>query len=95
MSLSPQVAEWAAAYEQEHGKKPPEPVMEIILHIDNVGAMLRKQGRKDAQSDQEPRHAGTFVELAQYAFHYGLDEEIAQVIGGLWQDEYMDGYQIE
>lgn len=95
MSLSPMVAEFAATYEHEHGHKPAELVLQIAEHILKVGAMLREQGRKDAQSAQKPHRVETFAELAQYAFHNRLGEETAQAIGDLWRDEYMEGYQIE
>lgn len=87
------IEEWAAAYEQERDHKPTEPLMEVIRHIDKVGKKLTEQGRKDAREDRRPRLAETFVELAQYVFHNDLDEETAQAIGGLWQIEYMNGYQ--
>lgn len=87
------IEEWAAAYEQERGRKPAEPLMEVIQHIDKVGAMLTERGRKDAREDRGPHLPETFVEFARYAFHNDLDEETAQAIGKLWQIEYMDGYQ--
>ena len=87
------IEEWAEAYEQETGRKPAEPLMEAIRHIEKVGAMLREQGRKDVQSCENPRSARVFVDLAQYAFHNDLDGETAQAIGDLWWTEYMHGYQ--
>lgn len=87
------IEEWAEAYEQKYGKWPSEPALEVAQHIEKVGTMFREEGRKDAQSAQEPRRIETFARLAQYAFHYDLDEETARIIGDLWQAEYMKGYQ--
>ena len=86
------IDEWMAAYEQEYGRKPAEPVIEVIRHIDKVGATLEEQGRKDSQEGRESRTAESFVELAQYAFHNDLDEETAQAVGEIWRIEYMNGY---
>ena len=40
MTLSPMVAEWVAAYEQEHGHKPADLVLQIAEHILKVGKMF-------------------------------------------------------
>ena len=87
------VEEWVTAYEQEYGRKPSEESIRIAKHIDKVGDMLREHGQEDAQEGKQVYPDRVFVELAQRAFHNGLDEETAQIIGDLWKSDYMDGYQ--
>lgn len=92
MTLSPMVAEWVAAYEQEHGHKPEKLVLDIAEHITKVGKMLKDRGQEDAQQCKPPRPAATFPALVEQVFRMG-DDETAQIVADLWQSDYMDGYQ--
>ena len=65
MNLSPMVAEWAATYEQEHGCKPADLVLQIAEHILRVGEMLTNLGKKDAQEGKTPYPADVFQALAK------------------------------
>lgn len=94
MKLSPEVAEWAEAYEQKRGHKPNELLVQITEHIMKVGDILTERGRKDAQKGKKAPHADYFPELFRNAF--GLDPEAhddaVQAVADLWQDYYMNGY---
>lgn len=94
MKLSPEVAERAEAYEQEHGHKPAELLIQIAEHIVKVSDMLRERGREDAQKGKKAPHADYFPELFRNAF--GLDpkahDDTVQAVADLWRDYYMDGY---
>ena len=94
MKLSPTVVEWAAAYEQEHGHKPNELLVQITEHIINVCDILRERGKEDAQKGKKAPHADYFPELFRKAF--GLDPEAnddtAQAVADLWKSAYMNGY---
>lgn len=94
MTLSPMVAEWAADYEQEHGNKPNELVLQIAEHILKVGKMLTELGRKDAQQGKSAYPADVFPELVAKAFRLdvGKDRETVQAVTDLWQSDYLDGY---
>lgn len=94
MILSPMVAEWAAAYEQEHGQKPAELVLQIAEHILKVGKMLTELGKKDAQKGKSAYPADVFPALVVKAFRLDDDEgrETVQAVADLWQSDYMDGY---
>ena len=94
MTLSPMVAEWVAAYTQEHGRKPADLVIQITEHILKVGKMLTELGRKDAQEDKTPYPADVFPALVIEAFRMDVDEdhETVQAVADLWQSDYMDGY---
>ena len=93
MNLSPMVAEWAAAYEQENGHKPEKLVLEIAEHIMKVGGMLTKQGQEDAQKSKPPRPAETFPALVEKVFRMGEDSETVQIVAEVWQLDYMKGYR--
>lgn len=94
MELSPTVAEWAAAYEQERGSKPAELVLQIAEHILKVGQRLTELGRKDARNGEKPYPAGVFLALVKKAFQIDDDEEheTLQAVADLWRSDYMDGY---
>ena len=94
MTLSSTVAEWAAAYEQECGKKPNEQVLQIAEHISKVGKILRELGKKDAQQEKNARPTNVFPALVEKAFRLDVDEdhETVQAVADLWQSDYMDGY---
>ena len=92
MTISPMVAEWVAAYEQEHGHKPEKLVLEIAEHITKVGEMLKERGQEDAKQGKPPRPAATFPALVERVFRMG-DDETAQIVAEVWQSNYMDGYQ--
>ena len=94
MTLSPMVAECVATYEQEHGCKPADLVLQIAEHIPKVGKMLTELGRKDAQEGKKPYHADVFPALVLKAFRMDADEdhETVQAVADLWQSDYMDGY---
>lgn len=94
MTLSPMVAEFAADYEQEHGCKPAELVLQIAEHILNVGKMFTELGKKDAQQGKIAYPADVFPALVVKAFRMDADEdhEMVHVVADLWQSDYMDGY---
>ena len=92
MTLSPMVAEWVAAYEQEHGHKPADLVLQIAEHILKVGKMLTERGRKDALDGVQPYPAAFFQMLAAKAFQRNESHETTQAISDLWQSDYIDGY---
>lgn len=92
MTLSPTVTEWAEAYEQEHGHKPADLVLQIAEHILKVGKMLTERGRKDALDSVQPYPSVFFQMLAAKAFQLSESHETTQAISDLWQSDYMDGY---
>ena len=94
MTLSPTVAEWVATYEQEHGRKPTELVLQIAEHILKVGKMLTELGRKDAQQGKSAYPADVFPAMVVTAFYLddAVDHETVQAVADLWQSDYMDGY---
>lgn len=97
MTLSPMVAEWAEAYEQERGHKPSELALQVAEHIEKVGKMLTEHGWKDAQQGKEPYSAESFPALVIQAFRMDVDEdhETVQAVADIWQSDYMDGYNSE
>lgn len=92
MSLSPMTAEWAAVYEQEHGQRPAELVLQIAEHILKVGKMLTNLGQKDAQEGKTPYPADIFPALVREAFQAIPEGATVKEIADLWQSDYMDGY---
>lgn len=94
MKLSPIVAEWAEAYEQKHGHKPAELLVQIAEHIVKVSDMLRELGEKEAQEGKKPYPADVFPAMAAKAFRLdpAKDLETVQAVADLWRDDYMDGY---
>lgn len=94
MTLSPVVAEWVAAYEQEHGQRPSETSIQIAEQIRNVRKMFAELGRKDAQQSKNAYPADVFPALVVKAFRLNVDEdhETVQAVADLWQSDYMDGY---
>ena len=94
MNLSPTVVEWAAAYEQEHGHKPNDLLVQITEHIIKVCDILRERGKEDAQRGNGAHHADYFPQLVRNAF--GIDPEAhddtAQAVADLWESAYMNGY---
>lgn len=94
MTLSHTVTEWAEAYEQEHGRKPAELVLQIAEHILNVSMMLTELGRNDAQNGKKAYPSDIFPALVAKAFRMDVDEdhETVQAVADLWQSDYMDGY---
>lgn len=95
MTLSPMVAEWAAAYEQEHGRNPTERALRVAEHIEKVSKKPTCLGRKDAQEGKGAYLSKDFMALVAKAFHLDpeKDHETVQTIADLWQSGYMDGYQ--
>ena len=95
MTLSPMVAEWAAAYEREHGCKPADLVLQIAEHILKVGEMLTNLGQKDAQEGKKPYPADVFPAWVIKAFRLDVDEdhETVQAVADLWHSDYLVGYQ--
>lgn len=95
MSLSPMTAEYVAIYEQEHGCKPSDLVIQIGEHIEKVAGILATQGAQDAQKGRTARPAGFFRDLFRYAFHCNPaeDDETAEIVAGLWQSFYTEGYE--
>ena len=108
MTLSPTVTERAEAYEQEHGHKPADLVLQIAEHILKVGKMLTELGQKDAQEGKSAYPADVFPALVVKAFRLDdvfpalvvkafrldvdEDHETVQAVADLWQSDYMDGY---
>ena len=94
MTLSPTVTEWAEAYEQEHGHKPADLVLQIAEHILKVGKMFTELGQKDAQQGKSAYPADVFPALVLKAFRLHVDEdhETVQAVADLWQSDYIDGY---
>lgn len=94
MSLSPMVEKWAAAYEEEYGKRPGDLVLQIAEHIEKAGEMLTEQGRKDAQEGKHAYPAQFFPALVIKAFREGIGKhpDTVQAVADLWQSDYMDGY---
>lgn len=95
MTLSPTVAEWAEAYEQENGHKPAELSLQIAEHILKVGKMLTDLGHKDAQEGRNPYQSDEFPALVCKAFRLRRDEqpELVQGIADIWRNNYMEGYE--
>lgn len=94
MILSPEVATWVAAYEQEYGKKPANLVLQIAEHILKVAKMLTELGQKDAQEGRSPYSADFFPTLVIKAFGMDISKhpDTVQAVADLWQSDYMDGY---
>lgn len=94
MTLSPVVAESVAAYEQEHGSKPADLVLQIAEHILKVGKMFTNLGQKDSREGKAPYPADVFPALVIKAFRMDVAEnhETVQAVADLWQSDYMDGY---
>lgn len=94
MRLSPIVAEFAEAYEQEYGQKPAELLLQIAEHIQKVSKMFADLGQKDAQEGKSAYPADVFPALVVKAFRLDVDEdhESVQAVANLWQSDYMDGY---
>lgn len=95
MTLSPTVAEWVAAYEQEHGHRPADLVLQIAEHIEKVAGILATQGAQDAEKGRTARPAGFFRELFCEVFRipHSCDTATADAVAGLWQSFYMEGYE--
>ena len=94
MNLSPMVAEWVAAYEQEHNKEPSEVAIQIAEHITKICEQLQDMGRKDAQEGKTPYPAEEFPKLVRIVFHNIPSEATTKGIAELWRSDYMDGYNI-
>ena len=97
MTLSPMVAKWAAAYEQEYGERPPELSLQIAEHINKVGERLTEQGRKDAQAGDYAYSTKIFQALVIKVFGEGIKKHpsTVQAVADLWRSDYMDGYNEE
>ena len=95
MSLSPMTAECVAIYEQEHGCKPSDLVIQIGEHIEKVAGILATQGAQDAQKGRTARPAGFFRELFCKVFRipHSYDTATEDAMAGLWQSFYTEGYQ--
>lgn len=87
------VEEWVTSYEQEHGRKLTELVIQVVKHIDKVGDMLKVQGQKDAQEGKKPYSIDAFLALVRKVFHNVLEDATTKEIADLWQSDYMDGYE--
>ena len=81
MTLSPVVAESVAAYEQEHGSKPADLVLQIAEHILKVGKMFTNLGQKDSREGKAPYPADVFPALVIKAFRMDVAEN--QICGNL------------
>lgn len=94
MTLSPTVTKWAEAYEQEHGHKPSDLVLQIAEHIEKVCKMLNELGQKDAQQGKCAHPADFFPALVIKAFGMDISKhpDTVQAVADLWQSDYMDGY---
>lgn len=94
MSLSPVVEKWAVVYEQEHGLRPGERVLQIVEHILTVGKMLTKRGEEDAQQGKSTYPSAVFPALVVKAFGMDISKhpDTVQAVAELWQSDYMDGY---
>lgn len=94
MKLSPEVAEWAEAYEQKRGHKPNKLLVQVTEHIMKVNDTLTERGKNDAQKGKKALHADYFPELFRKVF--GLDpeahDEAVQAVADLWESAYMNGY---
>lgn len=95
MTLSPMVAEYIAAYEQEFGQRPDDMVLRVIEHVIKVGKSLTELGKKDAQAGETARTAEAFPSLVRKAFHLDQDEQHGMVdeVADLWRSNYMAGYR--
>lgn len=94
MTLSPMVTEWAEAYEQGHGHKPADLVLQIAERIEKVCKMLNELGQKDAQQGKCAHPADFFPALVIKAFGMDISKhpDTVQAVADLWQSDYMDGY---
>ena len=95
MTLSPIVAEWAAAYAQETGKQPCEKSLQLAEGIMAVKEMFEEQGRKDARDGSATYSASVSSALAAAALRMdpARDQEPIQAVADLWYSGYMDGYK--
>ena len=94
MNLSPVVAEWATAYEQEHGQRPAELSLRIAEQITEVRKILWGLGKKAAGNGEILCSTDTFTELVIKVLPMDLNErhsETVQAIADLWQSAYTDG----
>lgn len=95
ISHTPVVLTWAKAYEQEHGHKPSDLVLQIAEHIVKVCKMLNELGQKDAQQGKCAYPADFFPALVIKAFGMDISKhpDTVQAVADLWQSDYMDGYR--
>ena len=95
MTLSPIVAEWAAAYAQETGKQPCEKSLQLAERIEKVCKMLNELGQKDAQQSKCAHPADFIPALVIKAFGMDISKhpDTVQAVADLWQSDYMDGYK--
>lgn len=95
MNLPPIVAQWVATYEQEHGHKPADLVLQIAEHIEKVCKMLNELEQEDAQQGKCAHPADFFPALVIKAFGMDISKhpDTVQAVADLWQSDYMDGYQ--
>lgn len=89
------VEEWMIAYEQKHGRKPSEPLVKVIKHIDKVGDILRIKGEEDGKKGERRYSDEAFPQLVRDVFRMGpnADVETVQAIAELWQADYLEGYR--
>lgn len=94
MNLSPIVAGWAAAYEQEMGRRPHEKSLQIAEGIMAVKEMFVEQGEQDARQGKPTYSPSVFPALAATALRMdlSLDHETVQIVADLWYSGYMVGY---
>lgn len=95
ISHTPVVLAWAEAYEQEHGHKLSDLVLQIAEHIEKGCKMLNELGQKDAQQGKCAHPADFFPALVIKAFGMDISKhpDTVQAVADLWQSDYMDGYQ--
>lgn len=94
MNLSPMIAEWVAAYEQENRRKPSALAIQAAEHILKIGEQLTELGRKDAQEGKKAYPSKEFHKLVRIVFHNIPSEATTKEIAELWQSDYMDGYTV-
>ena len=93
MTLPPIVAEYAATYEQEHGKRLSRQVLQTIAYFERLGKALRGLGRGDAKKGRKPLPFPVFYDLTRYVIDDDAKEDnCTQIYAELMQEYYKDGY---
>lgn len=95
MTLPPIVAEFAATYEQEHGKQLSKQFLQIITYFERLGKALRDLGRDDAKKGRKPLAFSVFYDLTRYVIDDDAKEDnCTQIYAELMQEYYHDGYRL-
>lgn len=97
MTLSPMVAEWAAAYKQEHGHGPTDTAVRIADKAYNLGIQMAERGCNDKQIGREPLPFSAFESASKAGIVGNTNAAIccANEIAQLLYDNYMIGYNCE